>query len=96
VAGDALVSLKRLRREGRTFDIIFLDPPYASALGEEALSEVVSILAPDGVAILEHGARKAPPEVSGLQFLKTRRFGDTSISVYQRKQEDSPDALGGE
>ncbi|MFQ5692727.1 MAG: RsmD family RNA methyltransferase, partial [Nitrospinota bacterium] len=84
--GDALASLRRLRRGGRAFDLVFLDPPYASDLGEKALMEAAGLLEGDGTAILEHAARTAPPEVFPLEIVETRRFGDTAISLYQRRK----------
>ncbi|MFQ5911699.1 MAG: RsmD family RNA methyltransferase [Nitrospinota bacterium] len=86
--GDALACLRRLRRQGRTFDVIFLDPPYASGLGGKALLGLASLLEPDGVAILEHEAKKSPPEVSDLRLVETRKFGDTAISFFQRRGGD--------
>ena len=80
--GDALTSLAGLRREERTFDIIYLDPPYASTLGAEALEEAARLLDPDGVAVLEHDARSAPPESALGNLTETRRFGDTAITLY--------------
>ena len=80
--GDALASLARLRREERTFDIIYVDPPYASTLGAEALEEAARLLDPDGVAVLEHDARSAPPESALGNLTETRRFGDTAITLY--------------
>ncbi len=80
--GDALTSLAGLRREERTFDIIYLDPPYASTLGAEALEEAARLLDPDGVAVLEHDARSAPPESAPVELTETRRFGDTAITLY--------------
>ena len=80
--GDALTSLARLRREERTFDIIYLDPPYASTLGAEALEEAARLLDPEGVAVLEHDVRSAPPESARGELTETRRFGDTAITLY--------------
>ncbi len=82
--GDALASLRKLRRERREFEVIFLDPPYASDLGEEALSEAAFLLG-DGVAVLEHGSRTAAPAVDPLRCMETRKFGDTAITLYLRK-----------
>ncbi len=80
--GDALASLAGLRREERTFDIIYLDPPYASTLGADALGEAARLLDPDGVAVLEHDARSAPPESAPTELKGTRRFGETAITFY--------------
>jgi 16S rRNA (guanine(966)-N(2))-methyltransferase RsmD len=86
MAGDALASLRKLSRAGRRFDIIYLDPPYASEIGEKALFEVAPLLAPDGMAVLEHASRSTAPESDLLRVIETRKFGDTSISFYQAEK----------
>ena len=45
---------------GKKFDMIFVDPPYASGLGELALGLIfdLDLLADGGVIVFEHGAEK--------------------------------------
>jgi len=53
-----------------------------AGLRREALEEAARLLDPDGVAVLEHDARSAPPESAPVELTETRRFGDTAITLY--------------
>ncbi|MDP2726486.1 MAG: 16S rRNA (guanine(966)-N(2))-methyltransferase RsmD [Dehalococcoidia bacterium] len=73
------------------YDIIFLDPPYGGeevdkvlgALGESALA------GKDTLVVAEHSSRRdLAPKYGRLALLKTRRYGDTSLSIFL--QEDVP------
>lgn len=68
------------------YDILFADPPYDDALAELSRLDTVltdQLLAPHGVAIMEHG-RKAvvPTQLGPLQRLRRYDYGDTSLTVY--------------
>jgi 16S rRNA (guanine966-N2)-methyltransferase len=67
------------------FDLVFVDPPYADLKDAvQALEVVVGAkrCAEDVRVVLEHASRDDGPEVKGLVFLATRRYGDTSLSLY--------------
>jgi len=82
-------------REG-PFDLILVDPPYA-ALAEAAatVARVVGSqgagggLAPGGRLVIEHASRDAAPEIPGLSLIRTRSYGEASLSLYA-----SPDEHG--
>lgn len=85
--GEAVRSLRRLAREGQGFHWIFLDPPYATSLAEQCLREIgqASMLAESGRIIVEHDHRSEPGEFFGsLVKTDSRRYGDTSVSFYER------------
>ena len=71
-------------------DMLFLDPPYASDLAEVTLAALADaalagrrILAPHGVLIWQHTARRAIPQtVLDLPLWKSRRYGSTQLSLY--------------
>src|SRR5712691_6379826 len=66
-------------------DMLFLDPPYASDLAEVTLATLVErrILAAHGVLIWQHIARRAIPHtVLDLPLWKSRRYGNTQLSLY--------------
>lgn len=75
---------RALRRPlpGGPFDIIVLDPPYAYAALDDAVSTAAAQRAPDGIVILEHAARVSPPAPSGLTLTRTVRSGDSALSIY--------------
>jgi len=68
-------------------DILFLDPPYASALAEQTLAalEPRSLLAPDAIVVWQHAVwHQVPQDVLGRRGIggKRRRYGDTQVSIF--------------
>jgi 16S rRNA (guanine(966)-N(2))-methyltransferase RsmD len=80
---DALEFLNRPRQ--LQFDVVFLDPPYASGLAEIALASLAPHLAPDGVVYVESAAPLAPP---GWALLKSGRAGAVCYQLLGRKSDD--------
>jgi 16S rRNA (guanine966-N2)-methyltransferase len=68
-------------RDGRQYDLAFVDPPYrlASRLRHE-LSGLRCVLAPGARAVAESDWRR-PLELD-LPLLDERRYGDTLIRIY--------------
>jgi 16S rRNA (guanine966-N2)-methyltransferase len=71
------------RNEDAAFDLVFLDPPYGKALGEQAITQALDMgwIAKDALIVWEESAAITPPE--GLSLLDSRRYGDTVISILQ-------------
>jgi 16S rRNA (guanine966-N2)-methyltransferase len=66
-------------------DVLFLDPPYASDLGEQTLEVAGAghLLGPQGVVVWQHAARRpAPVMVGELSLWQSRRYGNTRLSFY--------------
>ncbi len=83
------VTHARSRLEG-PYTLVLADPPYYDAGALAAIDAIASagLIAPDAVLVLEHYRRTAAPEtVAPLRLLKSRRHGDTVVSIYQ--QEDA-------
>jgi 16S rRNA (guanine966-N2)-methyltransferase len=70
-----------------TFDLAFLDPPYRSRLGAGLIEElsVSEQLAPGALIILEAGKDSDTKQFSALDFIETRIYGDTKLSIYKKK-----------
>ncbi|HMB70850.1 MAG TPA: 16S rRNA (guanine(966)-N(2))-methyltransferase RsmD [bacterium] len=86
-AGDALVGPEP---PGGPFHRIFADPPYGAGAVGAALVRAAAWLTDDGIVALEHGVREAVPEApEGLALWKTRRYGDTVLSLFARTTEGS-------
>ena len=78
---DTLGKLDELHREP-VFDVILLDPPYASDF-HEALPHVGDIVKPDGLVILEHARKTEPPLAPGrLTRVRDVKSGDSVLSFY--------------
>lgn len=74
-------------RPGRTFDLIFVDPPYDSGLAEEAVRAVVSfdILSKGGIIICESRADTPVPDLpEGWGSIKSYRYGKTRLIMMTR------------
>lgn len=71
---------------GDTFDIIFLDPPYATDYEQDALNKIVeySLLAKTGIIVLESDKRKEiNEEIDGLKMSEKRTYGRVTLRVYK-------------
>ena len=84
INSDWKKALKTLGQGGHEFELIFADPPYDEFPQEEVAAEIckVSLLARDGILIIESSVRATP--ASSLTLLKTRVFGHTQISFYHK------------
>lgn len=71
------------------FDIIFLDPPYATKLMNQALEFIgrFDILADNGIIICESDAKSSEPEAPSLfRLYREYRYGRTMIRFYTKEQ----------
>jgi 16S rRNA (guanine966-N2)-methyltransferase len=68
------------------FGIVFIDPPYADVPApafEEVLATAARLVAPEGVLVLEHASSDESPAVATLDLDRTRKYGDTTLSLYR-------------
>jgi 16S rRNA (guanine966-N2)-methyltransferase len=72
-----------LARATVTFDLVFLDPPYEDAGLDAAVSAGVARLSPVGVLVLEHAARRTPPQPAGAALTRVLKSGDSALSFYR-------------
>ena len=82
VSSDAVVAAAR---PGSVWDVVFVDPPYASDLAVRAVTAIpAGNLAPTATIVIEHDRRHAPPDAFG-SMVRTdeRRYGDTLVSFYR-------------
>ena len=85
---DARTAIVALAEQGFRFDLVFLDPPYASDLYEPLLSllDEGPLLAEDGLVVAEHFHKRALPETIGtLGRTRLVRAGDHCLSFYRRR-----------
>lgn len=86
---DARIALQALADDGRQFDVVYLDPPYASELYEPLLELVgARLVAAGGVAVAEHfHKRQLPERIGALVRTRQKRIGDHCLSFYARAAE---------
>ena len=81
--GDSLAYL----RSGEKFDLIFLDPPYASDLLDQALEAITrfDICRQHGIIVAESGAdHDLPPVQPPYRLYREYRYGKIKLTVYHR------------
>ncbi|MCL5062529.1 MAG: 16S rRNA (guanine(966)-N(2))-methyltransferase RsmD [Nitrospiraceae bacterium] len=88
-----------IKKSESVFDIIFVDPPYASGELDMVLPLIdeKAILGNNGIVIAEHSSKKTPPftspldkggirGVGSLKLIKTYKYGDTSLTLYRKER----------
>jgi len=79
-------AISLLEREGRGFDIIYLDPPY----GDDILVKVMgnmensSILSANGILIIECADKEPPMKLGFLEPYDIREYGNTRLEFYKK------------
>ncbi len=74
-----------LAERGKTFDLIFVDPPYGKDLVGKTLQAIAEkkILSPRGVVVAEHSPRETIPVPIKMELVKEKRYGDTALSFFR-------------
>ncbi|MGI6778723.1 MAG: 16S rRNA (guanine(966)-N(2))-methyltransferase RsmD [Acetivibrionales bacterium] len=86
LTGDVIRVLLKLAGEGRSFDIVFMDPPYCKNFAKDTL-QIVSdngIIKNDGIVVIERDIKdEIPQEVGRLRLLRDGKYGNTVLSFYK-------------
>jgi 16S rRNA (guanine966-N2)-methyltransferase len=95
VAGDVLAFLRTARPPAAArWRWVFLDPPYATTLGTDALALVGGVadrLDPEATVVLEHDRRHLPGDAAGILVLTDQRtYGDTWVSFFRPRPRPEP------
>ncbi len=91
---DFLRALQILMRNDKKFDIIFLDPPYASGLYQTAINESISVLLDTGCIICEHPASMAIQSPDDLEVYRQRQYGIRALTILVRRNRIDRDLSG--
>lgn len=87
VAADALTYLERPKD---TFDLVFLDPPYASGLLLPTLEKVAKHVNDGGILVCESDEEKGlPDKVDRFTLDRVRRYGRIHIWIYRYSVEEA-------
>lgn len=83
--GNLFSILPRFASDGTIFDLVFLDPPYASSSLERAVSAIYEhkLLQKDGIIIAESAAEQLPLSFAYCSLLKEKKYGSTAVRFYQ-------------
>lgn len=75
-----------LAKDGETFDIIFLDPPFEGGLLPDTVAAIQKnkLLKEDGVLVIEHPRKLIVPDFN-FTSRDTRNYGDISLSFFMVK-----------
>jgi 16S rRNA (guanine966-N2)-methyltransferase len=82
INSDYRTGLARLKK--RSFDLIFLDPPYQKGYLENTLQLITAhgLLEPDGMIIAEHSSKKKITVPDMISTFKRKQYGETSITLF--------------
>lgn len=88
---DYIRALNRLKNKKERFDLIFIDPPYESTFGFEALRLIAKfgLLKEEGMIIFEMGAGKEKPVPKSFVVMDERRYGTVVVLFLKLQQNNS-------
>ncbi len=77
-----------LRRDGGSYDLVFVDPPYAfeNREVERILNLVANRITDHGTVMLHRRFGGTAPESDNLQCTDRRRYGDSEIWIFEKEQ----------
>jgi len=84
---EALSAIKAMHNAQKSFDIIFLDPPYSRGFSKKTLQTLgaYDILAPCGFTVVQHFKKDELPQQEGsLSLFKQSFYGDTALTFYRK------------
>jgi 16S rRNA (guanine966-N2)-methyltransferase len=86
IVGDFLKAADRLAEKGQFFDLIFVDPPYASGLQTAAVEKIFAsgLPAEGGTVIVEHDRRnELQPNLRQFILTDRRFYGETQLTFFK-------------
>lgn len=87
-------AIEKLGRQGRTFDIVYVDPPYGQGLLQPSCAGIVNnrILRPGGIIVLEYGRREEiAPSMWKIEEERVASYGDTTLAFWAHKEDVGED-----
>jgi len=77
-------TMQFLSRTAERFDIVFLDPPYAAGLLEDALAASERLLNAGGLVVCESDERAQLPEsVGALTLYRSYHYSHVKLWIYR-------------
>ncbi len=86
IQSDYRAAMEHLAREGRVFDVVFIDPPYKMENTGEMCAELYDkgLLAGAFLLVVEHKSGCAPMLDARFEAFDQRSYGDTQITFARR------------
>jgi len=85
---DVMQALRRFKGEGKSFDLIFCDPPYNLGLAPKVLLALDEgdVLKDGGVFVLEHSRHeKLPDGLKRIVAYRSEFYGETVVSFFMKQ-----------
>ena len=84
---DYKKALDMYKKEGFTFDLIFLDPPYKEHIISDILTFVNNnnLLNEKGLVICELTSSELDKSYGDIVLLKERKYGEKQVFIYQKR-----------
>jgi len=79
-------ALRVFKKQERSFDLAFLDPPYDHGLLEPTFHNLLELglVRPSGTVVCEHYSKTEPPSpIESWSLVSTRVFGDVGVSFFE-------------
>ena len=83
IFSDWKAAVGMLREEKAFFDLVFLDPPYASDELRDVFTALLPLISQETLIVLEHEAGKAQDVPPAFRPVKERSWGYCAVSMYQ-------------
>lgn len=86
--GDSVKMLAKLSQLGRTFTLVFVDPPYNQGLVNEVLLKLdtMNLVEDGGIIVVEHSKHEVINiEWHCLKLIRTEHYGETYVTFLLRE-----------
>jgi len=87
---DAMATVKQMGRDGKKFDIVFLDPPYGLGLAKKILKLLMAydILHPHSYVVAQYEEQENLPDLEGrFCVVKSKSFGRSCLTILEKNNE---------
>lgn len=89
VEQDVEIFFKKIALKNPRFDLIFMDPPYKiDSVKLKGIFETLlknNFIAEEGEIVYHHHSKQTPIEVDQFEIISTRKYGNSSLSFYEKK-----------
>jgi 16S rRNA G966 N2-methylase RsmD len=85
VRGEAVRWLRANAAEVASADVILLDPPYGDDVFMSSLTAIDELAGETTTIVAEHAAAAELPALRRLQVERSRRYGDTELTLLRAR-----------